>query len=633
MAKTIFPWIFIVSAAFALVYGLQPGFFPRAKQSSRSFWGLVSLGLFLTVIGVAMWALSEGPVETTWSTDFFSFGQDGLARLGLQLNFSGLLVSWLAAIIYGYIFFLEPLFRADSKHGAVQHSAVLGLSSVALGWFSSSLWTHLLAQVLAALSGWIVLSRLGRQQENFGYREVAITYIRERSLGIGLVVLGAGVCAISGARIDWTPVASSEFPETGAVLILLGAFVQLQLFPAQLWSTKTVGQSTLPAPVQLLIGSPSTWAGTALIMRLVESHALHGSWYVGFATPLVFLTALSSLGNGHLQSAFGVATAAVSGMSAIVFLAAGTQAGGALFVTSQLGIWGLSLFLRSPLEINKPSMAQRIAVSALLISMFGGPGFASAGAFLRAVDSSENVLLQVMIGATWILIALAMMRVMALQVSEVPEATVEFLGVANQASPLSRLAPLAVSVVLSLAILWNGDAMGPLSANEAGSIGPNWSFQLFGSNGSLPAGSLQTGLWIWMMVLVLTVAAGTPQALAKASFRYLSIPAEGYHLPQFVSLLLVGGVVAVDRVSSISGRFLAPVFIHAPARILSRVSQVFSRWDRWTIALLDQFVRYLIDVPAKGLQLMHSGSIQLYILFTVGFTLAMLLHFISQLRP
>jgi hypothetical protein len=47
---------------------------------------------------------------------------------------------------------------------------------------------------------------------------------------------------------------------------------------------------------------------------------------------------------------------------------------------------------------------------------------------------------------------------------------------------------------------------------------------------------------------------------------------------------------------------------------------------------LDHVLRILVDAPAKAVQLMHSGAMQLYLLFAVGFSLALLLHFWGRIQ-
>jgi hypothetical protein len=142
---------------------------------------------------------------------------------------------------------------------------------------------------------------------------------------------------------------------------------------------------------------------------------------------------------------------------------------------------------------------------------------------------------------------------------------------------------------------------------------------------------MYTALWGWMLALVILVAAGVPESLAKMQLRFLSIPADGYGLSRLMGGVLAFGVAAVDRVTAVHRDFIARRLFRVALRGFSWACATVARADRWVLERLDRLIRGLVEVPAKGLQLMQSGSIQFYILFTVGFTLAMLLHFMSQL--
>ncbi len=631
-SSTLFPWILIFSSASALIFGVQLVAFPRASRTSRSTLAILSWAAFLGMIGAGMWTLSETPSGMVWSTDFFSLNGSLVARLGLELSVLGLLGCWLVALLYGYVYFLEPLLGSPGSW--LHHpSAILAISSIALSWFSSSLWSSLLAQVLATLSGWLILSVLsaGRNETGQAFSRIAVTFLRERGIGIALVVLGAGVCAAFGAEMDWARIAPGQIPETGALLILLGSLLQLQLFPTMSWGTRTSGQSTLPTTSLLLIGNPSAWASFALIHRMVQVEAIHPQIGLAIALPLVLLTAVSALGKTHLQSAFGILASAIAGMSAAVLLGAGPRAGGTAFITSQLGIWALALFLRRSPK-GRDSGALRVAGAILVVAMLGGPGFASAGVLLRLVESAEGIALQGLAAMAWVVLSLAAMRVVALRPAAISQDVSELLRISEDTSPSWRISPLAIAVLMSIAVLWTGGLTGPLSPADAAPWGPDWSTQLFGTGPGSSDSAIHTALWGWMLALVVLVAAGAPESLAKMQLNFLSVPADGYGLSRLMGGVLSFAVAVVERVTAIHRDLVARRLFQAGLRSLTWLCAAIARADRWILDRLDRACRELVEVPAKGLQLMQSGSIQFYILFTVGFTLALLLHFISQLK-
>jgi hypothetical protein len=632
-AQLLFPWIFLFTSALALIFGVQCLVAPRAGRTSRSILALLSAIGFIGMVGVAMWTLGESPDGAAWSVDFFSLDGTLAARLGLEVSLVGILACWLVAVLYGYVFFLEPMFGTPGL-GVSVPAALLGIFSIALGWFSSSVWTSLVAQALATLSGWLVLSTLAghRSEISRSYADIAVGFIRERSIGIALVVLGAGACASGGVPMDWQQIAPGRIPEAGTLLIVLGALLQMQLFPTLGWQTRTAGQCALPATIQLLVGNPSAWTSFALLYRLVNMGAIHGDAALAIALPLVLLTSISALGMSHVQSAFGITASAIAGMNSAVLLGAGARAGGTAFIVSQVCLWALALFLRRSSRASISTGMVRTIGGVMVLVLFGGPGFASSGLFLRLLESSEVLAYQAMAATGWSILALATMKVIASNTAPVSESVSEGLAISDKASPSWRISPMVIGALLSLAVLWNGDVTGPMSAGEGSSIGPNWSFQLFGAGPGSTDSSLQTALWAWMLVLVVLVAAGVPEALARAKMKFLAVPAEGYRLSKAMGSILSFGVTTVEWTRSAYREFATPVLVQAPSRGFSWGCANIARADRWLVDRLDRMVREIVEVPAKGLQLLQSGSVQFYLLFTVGFTLAMLLHFISHLR-
>jgi hypothetical protein len=633
MAQHLFPWVFLFSSVLALICGVQPVVTPDAGRTMRSVFAIFSAIGFVAMAAVAMWTVGENPGGASWGVEFFSVSQTVTARMGLDVSPVGVLACWLVAVLYGYVFFLEPVFGTFGL-GVTIPSALLGISAIVLGWFSSSIWTALVAQALATLSGWLVLSTLAGScsEVSRSYAAIAISYIRERGIGIALVVLGAGACAASGSAMDWAQTSSGRIPELGALLIVLGALLQMQLFPTLNWQMRTTGPCALPATIQLLVGNPSAWTSFALLYRMVSAGALQGDSALVLALALVLLTAVSALGKAHVQSAFGITASAIAGVSGAVLLGAGPRAGGTAFFISQVCLWALALFLRRSSKSSVSAGALRVVGGVLVLALFGGPGFATSGLFLRLLESSEGVVLQAMAVACWGILALATMRVMASSAGAVSESILETLAITEKASPGWRILPMAVASLLSLAVLWNGDVTGPMSAIEGSTLGPNWSFQIFGAGPGSIESSLQTAIWVWMLVLGVLVAAGVPEALAKAKMKLLAVPAEGYRLAKAMDSILSLGVVAAEWTKSSYREVVAPVVFDAPVRAFTRACANIARADRWVLDRLDRIVREIVEVPAKGLQLLQSGSVQFYLLFTVGFTLAMLLHFISQLR-
>jgi hypothetical protein len=101
---------------------------------------------------------------------------------------------------------------------------------------------------------------------------------------------------------------------------------------------------------------------------------------------------------------------------------------------------------------------------------------------------------------------------------------------------------------------------------------------------------------------------------------------------RLVSTLLEAGVRFVEStVVQWNTRIREPLSV-LPGLWLRQLSFAVGQVDRKLVTLLDRVARESVEIPAKALQLIQSGSVQLYLLFTVGFTIAMLLHFWSHMK-
>ena len=642
MARSIFPWIFLLSTALALSFVMLGRFKVHARSRLGVVVGGLSLLAFLAALVTATVGLSGDSGAIVWSTEFFSLSSSGpVVKLGLELAFFPLIVCWGALVLFAHFYFLEPAFarpQGNEKRrfadGVVYESAILGFSAIAMAWLSSSLWTALLAQMLAAIAGGRVLTRLSVSNSDLGpsFALASLSYIRERGVGIALVGFGAAIAAVSGASLDWEGMSSQELPRLGILLVILGTLIQMQLFPAIGWGVFANQRHPVPEKVSLLIGMPSAWAGFAVLYRATSAQSDIGE--IQFLSTLIFvlLNALSALGSQCAQGAFSLLSSALIGVSAAGLAFAGPRVSGTLFIVTQLVLWGSVSFLGGTDELRQRVFLRRVLVGLLVVAAFGGPGFASAAAFQSLIASSGSALGLSLFLICWAALSMAFMRLLVGASMTTSQDVAKELGLFYRIKLPWQIAPVALLTLLTLSVLWCGDPLGSFSS-DVGAVGPDWSGKLLGHDGVSVGDSFFSATWAWMAALVISLAIGAPERLSRAELKFLSFPAEGYRLGSAFGWLFETFRISVDHISSLPGR--AP-FVAGWSAICSRVRDLCAataRADHWMQGLLDRGVRGLIEVPAKALQLIHSGSIQLYLLFTVGFVLAMLLHFFRQMSP
>ncbi|NDD92679.1 hypothetical protein EBZ37_11390, partial [bacterium] len=438
-------------------------------------------------------------------TELFSLASSGtVLRLGLRLEPAAVLMCWVAFALYLYVFVLESVFIGRSDQGCsdltknvTYEAAALGLVAIALGWFSSSLWTALLAQVFAIMVGARVYVRLASSDRSADLSRIFLSDLRERGCGLILVVFGAAIAAASGASLDWIGLSGQPIPDMGAILIVLGVLLQAQLFPAFGWSRLESQRNPTSARVRLLVSSPALWVGFATLYKM--------SAVLSEASPVLFwgvlgatiLTALSALGASGASCAFGLTQSSVVGMSIASLFVAGATSAAVFFLISQLTVWATALFFRGPSHLNDSKIFRRIWPGLLVAVAFGGPGFASAAALQSLLASSGGVFGATLVSFAWVVLTAAFMKLSANNSNNLTQGLDEKLGLAQSAPPAFRVSPVVLVVLFSLAIFWCHDPLGSLS-QPGELLGLAWSEKFFGSDTVIQGEDFLIMLWVWM---------------------------------------------------------------------------------------------------------------------------------------
>jgi hypothetical protein len=252
----------------------------------------------------------------------------------------------------------------------------------------------------------------------------------------------------------------------------------------------------------------------------------------------------------------------------------------------------------------------------LILGWSGGGIFFSGAVIGGAAATHPGVLDTAFLALAWLMLALASQVLLAGDVARADSAE----GSQERPTAWGHSAG-AVLLLFSLSPAWTGAIVG----------GPALASQLFGSGFPEPGQAESLLVWGWTVVLGLMVLLRLPEKLRSSGVLRWEAAGEGFRLHHGVASLIEGvGRIrqAVEKFRS--GAFFARV-IAAPSRALARLSMATAAADRLARELIDRVARGLVEAPAKGLQLMHSGSMQAYLLFTVGFALALLLHFLGHI--
>ncbi len=621
MLSELFPAVFFSFVALAMASALSGRFRPLVTWTA---WAC-----FMFSMVMSMLILAEGG-DGAWSMSFLSLGTPWRElQAGLSLNAAGVAAAVLLGAVLGYVFLIEPATSgrkgvADSRAGA----AALGVAAVSIAWFADGLWGILLGQVLAALPGWTIL----RASPGEAAQTATLTtaFSRERALGWVFSALGFSALAAAGVGLGWN--ASEGFSAgsapMGLGLLFVGAILQLRLFPALGWAPRLSASHDVQPSALALASSPPAWAAFALLYRMQPDLASSGlAPFLVVPTLLVSaLTAWFSLSSTAPAARVHGLAGAAAGISVALLLLSGGTEGATAFLGFELLGWATVLILGSKTVGEKGfEWFEKVHRGALVLAWAGGAGFFSGTVLFGALSTTERPWEGALLALAWCMMALAAIGLVAR-----PQTGGGAVGDASGRS--WNLISSAVLAALSSSLLWSGSFHGAFAPDSLQAIGPAVALEIF--SGPAPSGSTTLGLvhWAWTLVLLLVCVFRLPARIAESSALRWGVAGEGFRLAEFSGRAVDRLCRAYFIVAGLAKKRLATRAAAAPEAWLATFSARVSSLDHGVRERLDHVLRILVDAPAKAVQLMHSGAMQLYLLFAVGFSLALLLHFWGRIQ-
>jgi len=637
MAAEIFPWVYVFFLVFALVSAIVTSRHGQSLGLVRTAAPWAAWVFFMITLVLGAVALGEG-LPSAWALGVFPLGlSSGEIRVGISLNSAGLAAMAIVSVVLGYHFLVEPVFAFSAKSATksafrgmswAPGAATLSMMAVSLAWLSDGLWGIALGQVLALVSGWIFLQSAGVSTADGA--EMSTAFIRERVAGLCLTLLGVSVFLASGeASLLWSESRgfSANQAALGVALLFMGSLLQVGVFPGLGWSA-LAGEKFGSGPgALLLVASPSSWAAFALLYRMradVDASELT-HWLVAPTLLLAALTAWFSLSSTQLRAKLLGLAGASTCMSAALVVMAGGVVGAASFFSFQILLWSTAAILRGREgEDRSFETMDRVVRVILMLAWSGGVGFVSGSVATSALSMENRGVDLVILALAWLMLAFAAQTLLA--------SPSQRLAPRELRTPaLWKVIPATVLLVFSLSIFWVGDFQGGFAANPGQALGPAWALQLFGGSSEAASQTAQLILWAWMATLVVFVLLGVPEKILKSGALSWEVAAQGFRVRPFVSFglgRLMRSFEWLER--TVWNRFLTRA-TEAQRWALEGASGSVVRVDRWLVSQIERGSQLLVDVPAKALQLLQSGSMQAYLLFTVGFVLLLLLHFWGHL--
>jgi hypothetical protein len=289
--------------------------------------------------------------------------------------------------------------------------------------------------------------------------------------------------------------------------------------------------------------------------------------------------------------------------------------------------WGTALVLRST-ESAEPSTStggvgerpEKLLRAVLMIAWSGGVGFSTAGALVAALSSLERALDGASFVVAWIMLALAAQGALSQENRSSPRPE-------DSSGAVWRLSAPAVLALFSAAFFWTGDWLGSFAKDAVSVVGPALGRLAFEADVVSSTQTAQLISWAWMVALVLLILLNAPEKILRSGALSWKFAAGGFGVTRGVewalgvlrsATALARGIVESPRASALRSRPRS--WMGASARLLVQA-------DEWLRSRIDRAASAMVEIPSKGLQLFLGGSVQSYLLFTIGFALALLLHF------
>ncbi len=625
-----FPWVFALALVMGALAGVSSLRGSPRWSILRSVAPLVTWLLVLLFLGIGAASIGSGDAAS-WSLSYFTLPSPGASvEAGVIATRAGVAAGGIMALILGYVFLFEPIVSSPKgRIGFAQGAATLALCGVTLSWWATSLWVILLGQLVSGLSGWIVLVHSGRSGQDGA--DMATSFSRERALGILMSALGLAAILAGGGTTSWTETngfSAAEQP-VGLAMLFFGALLQAGAFPTMGWVVQAPARFKGPLTSALLVSCASAWSGLAMIYRLTPDLVSSGlvPWLVAPALLLAALTAWSAISSALSGGGLVALSGAATMLSAAVMLLAGRQAGGtAAFVFGSLA-WATALVLRGPADTGakEAELPEKLVKAFIALSWSGGLCFAGAAVLVSCLTSIDRALDGACFVLGWVMVSVAALCTLS------PAARNQLRGEETWSTGWRLTAPTVI-LLFSSAIFWTGEWLGVFTASRDLGVGPSLGAELFGSSGQAQGQTGQLISWAWMVALALLLLFQVPEKVLRSGALSWKFAATGFGVTRLVDW----AVGALRSAPAFGDRLIRA---RAVLGVLARASAIgaaliagFSRFDQWTRARMDAATRAAVEIPAKGLQLLVSGSVQGYLLFTIGFTLALLLHFWNHIN-
>jgi hypothetical protein len=458
---------------------------------------------------------------------------------------------------------------------------------------------------------------------------------RERSVGLGLGLLGGLSAVADGVLLEWFPSQRAELGPFAGVLLVVGLFLQFQPVP---FLSSAVLPTTRPPLSRVLVSQvfPSL-AAFALLVRL-EPQLRQAGVFPAFGW--IALASLILSGGAGLLSP--TRQGALSAWGTALFSAA-------LCALSFSGVWSALAILASALagllvvclagprgEGSVSAGRATLAIIALAAAVGGGsPGSAGAGgsvfaiaAILKVAPDAWMVPAAVSAALGFALLLLLGVRVAA-DVRMAPE---EGRGGAWLGGAL-----LVLFLLPSAAWLFLGTLSGGMIPGNPDKLGFSWLWQISGSEPpEVEIGVLTTAIavrWVsWFAAAIFSIwvfrGGSTFWEKVRARFpRFSKFLGGGYVMPSISGRGAAGVISLGEFLDRFARHFLWEIiFTLSLGRAVRSVARAARWFDARLLQGIDGLARLAAGASTSAVRASQHGDVQGYVALALGIGLAYLLY-------
>jgi hypothetical protein len=618
------------------------------KLPGRGSW-LVWAGLLLLATAVGFdtgFFLKEDFRIKIWQVGWIWPREDMSAiTVGVFQDPLSLAMTILTTFVAAIVLMMQSELAKEPRPERVQAAIAISTVGVALAWISLTPWLVFVGIILSIIGGFVTY---GSRWDSTLEAGIAARFVLERSSGFLLSFFGA--CILANSRTPllfnhaemWSTQGDlSVSTWVGAILLVVGLFIQMQPFPFMGW---LVSSSEICSPLRTLLNQIfPTWAAFSIIIRL-EPQLVSLGFFPHFgwvALGSTFLMILSGLFQNQWRQSLGMWLAAGFSLSFALLAFSGPLVAMGMLLGVSLGALCLSGSANA-LEGDGPQTPASIQrASWVKVASFLGTaagtgviGFVSATSGVLWITQAVHAA-----GAT-VAIFLFIFFIYVLLGWRIAWRVFK-LNTSSDTSWLTVLA-LFLCVLVALGFVWTGSLTGNVVLGISDQVMSSGFEKFFG----IKMGEIQlsqdyltaSGLYWGALILAFMTAYWTSgrkedrwAVLAHALPKSSRFIAQGYGSDGVAQKVVFGvkrsGQFAEKIVDQeIWMKWLPLGLSHG----LKTLSQWMSRIDKGLFVGIGSGLRKTVDVPAKILQLIQTGDVRWYLFFALSSGFALLSHYLRK---